>query len=137
MRQPAMLEIGKPSDRRKRQTPAEKPGGLEHHVDASGPKFRDSQTVRSERDRAHQTRLASIECGRPHDFDAGNTGKRGDLISGVKRSCEQDGRDVTWAIPVQRNKKIALIVVTTGPETARDMSERDAERSMISQPPAP
>ncbi len=137
MRQPAMLEIRKPSNRGKWQTPAEKPGGFEHHVDVGGTKRGDGRTVYSKRDCAHQACNAPIESRRLHNFNAGDAGQRGNLIRGIMWSGKQDGRNVAWAIPIERHKKIALVVVTTRPEPARDMGECDAERSMVTHAPAP
>src|SRR6516165_4964404 len=68
MRQPVMLKIGKPRDRRKPQTPTEKAGGLEHHVDARGAKRGGGRTIKPECDRACKRSTAAVECSRPHDL---------------------------------------------------------------------
>ena len=70
--QPAMLNIGKPRDRRQRQTPAKKAGVFEDKIDAFGLKFRRSRLIETEHKRPSQARTASVKDRRLHDFNIGD-----------------------------------------------------------------
>ncbi|WP_245286688.1 hypothetical protein [Bradyrhizobium sp. ARR65] len=64
MRQPAMLKIRKPCDRRQRQAPSEEARRFEHHIDLGGSKRLGRLTVEPERNCTYQARMPSIEGGR-------------------------------------------------------------------------
>ena len=104
MRQSPMLKIREPCNRRKWQAPPEKASRFEHHVDLDDPERLSRLTIEPERKCAGEACTASIERGRAHNCHAGNTSESVDLVDGIMRAGKQNGRDLAWAILIQRGK---------------------------------
>ena len=137
MRQPAMLKIRKPGDRRQRQAPSEKTGRFEHDVDTRNLKRLGRLTIEPERKRVDQFRIPPIEGDRSHDFDGGNARKRIEFISGLVGRGKENRRDFARTIAIERRKQIALIIIAACPKAPRNVRKRDAKRSLIIHAPAP
>src|SRR6185369_17093152 len=125
--QPSMLKIGKPGHCGIRQTPAEETGGFEDDIDTLRPEFCRRLAVQAQRQRGSQTG-STLERRRSHHLHSRYSRKRRKI--GIVVTCpgEQDGSKLALAELAQRRKKIALIVVATGPKPARNMRKREARR---------
>ena len=134
LRQPAMLKVGKPSDRRKRQAPAKKARVFEHDVDALGPKFGCGRPIEPER-QAQQQDL--------HD-DGQKRAIARPRPPGICARAPQDRRRSSLSRRTQParfrpgNNGSAPQTGCAGscsrrPKAARDSGECDAQRGMVGQ----
>jgi hypothetical protein len=100
LRQPAMLKIRKPCDRRKRQTPAKKTCGLENEIDTFGLKFRRCRPIQPKRKRGNETRTTPIKRRRLHYLDAWNSCESRKLGGFFTHPREHNRLDFAGAVPV-------------------------------------
>jgi hypothetical protein len=94
-------------------------------------KFHCGGPIEPERKRCDETGTTTIERRRLNDFNAGDSGESSEFGGVVADAGEYHWYNFARAIAVQRGKQIALVVVTAGPQPARDIREGDTKRGLV------